>query len=989
MMRVCNLFSLAVLILMFAISSVFSADLVRVLPVTNKILQLTFDEGHIDYFTSYEDRYNGNKIYYSALDVAAAMDTSGYQVFGHSEAGTMQPVTIGRKAKGVHFNNLYDQNEPTHLKHHWVYLELPQPMHAESTYTVSLDGFAANVNRYTLTYDYKTLRSPAIHVNQIGYVPDATKYAYLSNFMGDFSHSPHVNGALDLSEFEGKSFHIIRTEDHEIVFTGIIQFRKSKETIEFNAEKGFEHANSSLTDVWQCDFTDFDTPGRYRVAIPDMGCSYPFEIDRDIYREPFYATTRAMFYQRQGIIQEIEPGFNYPRDHRTEDGIRMYFYPELSDHGDPDTSTAMGQIKGVWGWYHDAGDWDGYPSHYRVPMTLLALYDLKPENFADGDISQTYKESAAGDWIREGENGLPDVLDEAMWLIKFYKRAKDSLIAYGYSDGGVPGYVGVDAGDGEKPSWADKRPLALKGGEMVLMTYRYAAAAGWLACCLEPADPDSVYRDSTDWRAEAIYAYDWAQNQGLDAEDDVNQAKMQAAAALYRLTADSAYQADFRQSVDRNDRFGNSSLWFNIQPWHFAATVFAMIPDDHPNLDLSLKQDCIDALIRRADVEMVNTAANRAFRYGVDENILFMLGTFSTPRIFLPAAAYEFTGEQKYLNVCYSTCDYTLGGNQMDLVKISGVGDYSEPQPFHIDSWALIDYNSMVYTNPILPGFVPYEMHRSGDWQQGNQGNIGNGWSWVGDEDFSRSTAYPHISNFPDAEARFYNRNSIAGSEWTVHQTLCQAIFAYGYLCGEQSGGTIPNQRPTVTLNLQAGITVPVDSTLNLTVQTSDDVERVEYYFSWHYMGESSNKEEQFKFEWNLSDYNVSPGSWLITVKAFDDKGKICKPEEGVSSRIQLVESSSSVDDKAGLPKSFHMGQNYPNPFNPRTTIAYELPVASDVELCVYDVSGRKIQSLVDSYKSPGRYRAIWDTQELASGVYFYQLKTDEFSDIKKCLFVK
>jgi len=981
-------------LLLFCAKTAHTADLVRILPVTNKILQITLDEGHIDYFGIHQDRYDGNKNYYRKLNTGRATDLSFYTITSSDDDNYIEaqnPVHIGRKAKGVHFNNIYQPSEPKVIKNHWIYLELPQEMQSGKSYTITLDRVASNVNEYTFVFDAKQHRSPTIHVNQIGFVPEAPKYAYLSHFMGDFDSAPHLNGALNLDDYDGARFDLIDVSTNERVYSGTVAFHKSKSNNEFKTSKGFAHTNMTLADVWECDFSDFSTPGEYKIVVENMGCSYPFEIGADVYREPYYYTSRAMFTQRQGIIQEIEPDVLYPRDHRTADGLEMRYYPDLTDEDSFDPDAGEGKVYGVWGWYHDAGDWDGYAHHYRVPMTLLALYDLKPENFSDGDVDLKYKVAENEPWIYEHENGIPDVLDEAMWLIKFYKRAKDTLMAQGYSDGGVPGYVGVNAGhdkDGTLPSWQDDRVMALKGGKIVTMTYRYAACAAWLASCLDKANDGSKHPQSSGWIEEAEAAYAWAQSQNKDGDSEVNRAMMEASAALYRYTADTVYQNNFKISKNNNNRFGNAPLWYNLQSWHFAALNFAMISDDQPGLDSGLKQNCINAIKNRADIETVNTAASRSFRYGADNDIAFILGVFSTPKIFLSAAAYELTGKQKYLDACYTTCDYTLGGNQMDMVKISGVGENPEQQPFHIDSWCLYDYDSQVFTNPILPGYVPYEMHRNGDWMSGDKGEIGNGWSWVGDEDFSRSTAYPHINDFPDGEARFWNRNSIAGSEWTVHQTLCQAIFAYGYLCNETNNSDLPNERPVVTLNLKEDQEIAQDATVKLFVNPSSDVRQVEYYYDWHFIGESTEKDNNFALTWDLSKYKVPRRKVLITAKAFDDRGLVSEPAEDGDKSVQITRATS-VEESDDQSFHFDLKMNYPNPFNSSTRISYEVPQTTDVEISVYNIAGKKIETLVDATQQAGSHTVSWDASHAASGVYIYQLIADRYSDRMKCLLIR
>lgn len=92
--------------------------------------------------------------------------------------------------------------------------------------------------------------------------------------------------------------------------------------------------------------------------------------------------------------------------------------------------------------------------------------------------------------------------------------------------------------------------------------------------------------------------------------------------------------------------------------------------------------------------------------------------------------------------------------------------------------------------------------------------------------------------------------------------------------------------------------------------------------------------------------------------------------------------------DKSGkfLENNYTLMQNFPNPFNPITTIEYYLPKSSLVKLSVYDMLGRQVEILVDEEKPRGSYKVEFDANSLSSGVYFYQLQTNEFSKTKKFL---
>jgi hypothetical protein len=85
----------------------------------------------------------------------------------------------------------------------------------------------------------------------------------------------------------------------------------------------------------------------------------------------------------------------------------------------------------------------------------------------------------------------------------------------------------------------------------------------------------------------------------------------------------------------------------------------------------------------------------------------------------------------------------------------------------------------------------------------------------------------------------------------------------------------------------------------------------------------------------------------------------------------------------------FQLAQNYPNPFNPSTVISYSLPVSGSVSLKVFDVLGREAATLVNEQKFAGTYTATFNAAHLSSGVYFYQLKTGNYTATKKLLLLK
>ncbi|MFZ4591600.1 MAG: T9SS type A sorting domain-containing protein [Ignavibacteria bacterium] len=86
---------------------------------------------------------------------------------------------------------------------------------------------------------------------------------------------------------------------------------------------------------------------------------------------------------------------------------------------------------------------------------------------------------------------------------------------------------------------------------------------------------------------------------------------------------------------------------------------------------------------------------------------------------------------------------------------------------------------------------------------------------------------------------------------------------------------------------------------------------------------------------------------------------------------------------------SYSLKQNYPNPFNPATNIRYEIPKTGFVKLVVFDALGCERRTLVNEVKQAGNYSVDFIASELSSGIYFYKLESNGFSDIKKMMLIK
>ena len=100
--------------------------------------------------------------------------------------------------------------------------------------------------------------------------------------------------------------------------------------------------------------------------------------------------------------------------------------------------------------------------------------------------------------------------------------------------------------------------------------------------------------------------------------------------------------------------------------------------------------------------------------------------------------------------------------------------------------------------------------------------------------------------------------------------------------------------------------------------------------------------------------------------------------------------AESNSEENQIIPTQYSLYNNYPNPFNPTTTIRFDIPERTRVELVVYDILGRKVKSLISNeVREPGRYEVSFDANALASGVYIYKLTTKNYSQARKMLLIK
>ncbi len=135
--------------------------------------------------------------------------------------------------------------------------------------------------------------------------------------------------------------------------------------------------------------------------------------------------------------------------------------------------------------------------------------------------------------------------------------------------------------------------------------------------------------------------------------------------------------------------------------------------------------------------------------------------------------------------------------------------------------------------------------------------------------------------------------------------------------------------------------------------------------------------------DYSFTDKNVLGREYFYRLKQIDIDGSF------EYSYIVRADLSGITGVNEEIPRTYNLSQNFPNPFNPVTQIKYDLPEETFVTLKVYDIKGAEVVTIVNEEKQAGSYSVFFNAANLASGIYFYALKTKEFSSVKKLVVLK
>ena len=685
------------------------------------------------------------------VDPELLEDPAGWSVTDAS-GRTLRPVSVARKTKPTDEAEL-DTWSFAHPLRHRLYLRFERPLEAGVRYTLHAPADAsleAPDAAPAFTPGGPDTRSEAVHVTQLGFRPDdPVKAAHLSLWAGD-------RGGVDYPA--GLPFRVVDAAGRT-AFEGTAELSLAADRLE--AARGRNYAQ---TDVHRLGFAGLRRPGTYRVVVEGVGSSFPFEVAEDAWEEPFRVAMQGLLHHRSGI--ELGPPFTDYRRPRTmvpgEDGFRVIASeaPLLPRPGEPGGQEGtFERLKGsgtgeevpdAWGGYMDAGDWDRRAQHLYATRLLLELYELHP-GFLGGFALRLPAEEAGND--------LPDVLDEALFNLDFYRRMQTPA-------GGVRG--GIESAGHPRfgeTSWQESLPVYAFAPDPYA-SYAYAATAARAARLLADTHPGL----STTYRETAASAFAWAEAE-LDAGGwdpgarAVRDERNLAALELHRLTAEGPYHRVFLATTAFTDPDAPLQVWGEA---HQGEHAFAYLLLDPALRDAGVAANARRALLADADRR---EQLSRETGFGWTNDPFGWVGWGQQTTLLNALSlvhAHVLTGEPKYLEAVLRGSRFGAGDNPSNTVFTTGLGHRSVRHPLHLDS---ADTNQ-----PPPAGITVYGPHD--ERAQGEDAPL----YWATKKLQEAGAIHPHAKRWPPLESWWDVKMHPAANEYTIHQTLGPNAYVWGHL---------------------------------------------------------------------------------------------------------------------------------------------------------------------------------------------------------------
>ena len=565
----------------------------------------------------------------------------------------------------------------------------------------------------TFVFDDRTIFCESIKTNQSGYSGlSKVRYANFAIWLGT-GGSKQISGELP-------AYAVFRIADGSTVAQGTL--------------KEFGQDQSSGDFVYRIDLSGVPEGGPYRIAVKGYGCSYPFGVGGDFSRRLGYVAFRSLYHQRCGC-PIVEPyAWNIKPDpcHTTIYQVNgRIAEASLVVRGDEPTFTAYGG-------YHDAGDADRRTYHMDVPATLLTTYEAFPQHFTDDQFNIPDKFNEKYQILGKG-NGVPDILDEAMWGTMFWEYMQEPSGAI---------HWGTET-KGYSPFTTYQNDTTRFGTEVV--DSRSASFASGLFMHMARLIKPYNEKRSEELRKHAEMAFA-AAGQSVRPTH-----KLYYSVQKYLLTGD---EAAHQMIKDLSASASGYTTTFNGAPESFtsngwlASFFFSYIVEKRRQTDPAVVDRFKAAIQAAADKEIGYLHAN-AYPVGTPANLRWWGSNSAQGQYAYPCLLYwSLTKEQKYIDAACQLMDYDQGLNPIGKCYMTGLGFNRVHNPHDRES----AYTKKLGLGP-RPGILVFGPGGSG-----------------------RGVSVPAVSRLPRERRYIDNLGSIQWSEFTVYQSLCFPAAVYPVL---------------------------------------------------------------------------------------------------------------------------------------------------------------------------------------------------------------
>ncbi len=601
-----------------------------------------------------------------------------------------------------------------------LYLQLTNPVPAGASVQVLNDGALWPTNMAFAATADPLRNSPAIHINEEGYLPSYPKKALVGYYLGDTGEMP----------IGTNTFLLVYVQTGATVYQGTLTLR---------ADIGYRYLPTPYQNVYEADFTSWSTPGEYYLVVPTLGASLPFHIDEGVAMS--YARTYAagMFHQRSGFNVAMPfTRFTHAADHLapalvpTNDAppfgftwatVAKYSSQLNTDNPPqiaPGLSNSAAQLYpfitqgavSVNGGHFEAGDYNrvAYNGAQVVHILMFAVDSLPGVGALDN----------LG--IPESGDGISDLMQEAKWEADFLARLQDADGAFYYSVYPENREYEFDV----LPENGDPQVVWPKN------TATTAAVVAALAQCassprFKQAYPQtaSIYltRATRGWHfltnAIARFGLEGSYQEIQHFDDDFthHDELTWAACELFLATGDPQYQAKlfewfpnptdvatFRWGWQRMGAcYGNTIRDYAFAPSNGRLSAAQVQPD--------YLAKCIDVITNSGNDLLGRSQENAYGTSFPDLSKAYRSGGwyFSVEQAFDLVVAYQFNPSPQVLDAVLRNLNYDGGCNPVNVSFVTGLG-WKRPRNV-VDAYSLNDRRTLpkngVPIGNIVDGFVP------------------------------------------------------------------------------------------------------------------------------------------------------------------------------------------------------------------------------------------------------------------------------------------